>query len=249
MNPRESSDAAIVVATNTHANGDPATGTSDFTTTAAAYAGGDATATSQYWTDANLSSMFGATQAAHLYCFGTGESQGFSLTPQTGRMAFLTLNPSAAISRAQADAHCQTEAGGLASSHPGAVFLALVATTTESAAQRFAAGDPWVRPDGMPWVDKVEDLTAGRFSTALNVTPDGAYGQGWLPVWTGSTGVGQPSLGGAQNCGDWASAGGCTSGPTTLYGLAEFAGAVGFNFNGITRSCGCTDGRLYCLEK
>lgn len=86
-----------------------------------------------------------------LYCFGVNKNVPVTITPVSGRKAFVTngtWNPSVGL--AKADALCQSEAQN--ASLKG-TFKALLATSSGSAQSRFepiAPGSlPWVRPDGV----------------------------------------------------------------------------------------------------
>ena len=104
---------------------------------------------------------------------------------------------------AGADAICQTHAGeaGLPEADG---YRALLPTASESAIARLGAARGWVRMDGLPFADRVEDLEAGRVLYPVLLTETGARatvppGRGVASALNGDL---TQHLG---NCMDWSS--------------------------------------------
>jgi hypothetical protein len=132
------------------------------------------------------------------------------------------------------------------SSIPKGHYRALIATTSTVAADpsRFdPTGLPWVRLDGVPWVEDAHDLLSGRFLTVLNVDQTGMF-EVDRSVWTGSTDPGSSSMGPQGSCADWTST---SSGQTGLAGTVPFSD--GRTFKDSSRACNNgASTYLYCLQ-
>lgn len=181
-----------------------------------------------------------------LTCFGVGESNSLSPLLSSGRLAFLsrgTLAPNAGV--AAMDALCATEASAAGRS---GTFLALVATVARDAAARFnTSGQNWVRADGIPWLAKASDLTAGQESlTGLNVDAQGQQvtspdpGPSFIRTWTGIER--ERTRDSFSTCDDWtrASGDGGATGEATNTGRSAFAYST-FQCTG--------DLHVYCLQQ
>lgn len=179
------------------------------------------------WTEATT---VACNTPVHLYCFEYGNAFDIAPIPIEGRRrAFVTdglFTPGGG--RDAADARCQADGDAL-----GGTFKAFLATTTESARERFdpAANGPWVRLDGV-----VLSYDLASFDAPLALSPSGAYVSD--PVWFGAA---TPDALGTSTCGDWTD-----PQPTTVTGdparssMDAFAQQAGV-------SCGASQ-RLYCLE-
>jgi hypothetical protein len=146
----------------------------------------------------------------HRYCFGVDHVTPLPPSADAGRLAFVTaqtFSPGGGI--AAADALCDSEAraGGLTGS-----FAALLASSTQSAADRFAPfwGRTWIRTDGVALNDPGEILfDQPELRAPLNATSTKTVVAG--DVFTGAESVGavgQP----ASTCQDWTSTAGTTRG-------------------------------------
>jgi hypothetical protein len=140
------------------------------------------------WTSAYRTSC---TDRSAVYCFGIGRDVEVAPTPVDGRLVFVSTPWAPGGGLADADAHCNADAG--AAGRPG-VFRAYLDQSSMPASSRFLDGRPWVRVDGVPIADTAIDAIAGAFETTRNTTLDGRYVTD--PVWRG---------GGGRPCEDWTS--------------------------------------------
>jgi hypothetical protein len=94
-----------------------------------------------------------------------------------------------------ADAQCNAEAAyaGL----PGS-YRAWFSTSTTDARDRLTGARGWIRPDGVPFADTIDDIVNGRILSPINVD---AFGNDpvWTLVMTGTTSTGIA----ATTCHDW----------------------------------------------
>jgi hypothetical protein len=187
---------------------------------------------------------FGCDHRFHLYCLGVEETVLVPppVPPAASRLAFVSHGPlDPAQGLAGADALCQGEAqaNGLGARH----FLALLATSTQSAAARFMpSGLPVVRTDGVTVSQSDLDFFGGRYTYALapiDVEADGVtYSTG--QAWTGSSDPSLASPGAMYCCDDWSS--------TADYGLLGAVGSVAF-YQQVTFPCGAgATWSVYCVE-
>ena len=157
------------------------------------------------------------TDPAHLYCFGTDYEASVSLpTPGVGaRYAFVTdpgFTPGGGLG--SADGYCDSQKQGL----PG-LYVALLATSTESAASR--ASGTFVRPDGVVLGALDDQLVA-----TINVTADGRYLTG--SVWTGAANPTTPLTSPgtvASTCDNWTAS---AQPSTATFGAASVASSPFF---------------------
>ena len=183
--------------------------------------------------------------AARLYCMGVNTAVAIRPTPIAGRTAFIT---SVAWipdeGRDQADAFCGSEAAaaGLSGS-----FLALLGTSTESAASRFdASGTTWVRTDGIALAATAADFfSQGRSDASMEYRADGQLST--RGAWTGSDmGLDAP---GTNTCSDWSTTAqnkkGALGGDSGQTEDAFGEAALGGN----SWPCNGTAWHLYCLEE
>jgi hypothetical protein len=133
----------------------------------------------------------------HYICLEYEHNTEVSEPPQPGRIAFLTTtgwSPAGGITAA--DGVCATEA----TSHGlNGSFKALLTTSTAAALSRFSlAGAPWIRVDGVRFVDTPMDLANRPVLASFLLRADGTAistaPASW--AWTGSI---------ADNCANWAS--------------------------------------------
>jgi hypothetical protein len=217
-----------LAATGTRSDGTHGSSCNDLTNTAGLVTVGDNTGSTQRWTD-TYPDFCESNQA--IYCFGIDRQVPLVITPPSpARLAFVTAAQwTSGGGLASADALCQTEAS--ASSLPNGTYLAALATTSATAQSRMAAGAPWVRVDGIPFMND-----AWFPSAPLNVTASRAY-------ITGVVLVGAPnsaSLADA-NCNNYASA---ASGQSTTIATMEL---TSFQYGG-SQPCNLS-GHLYCFQQ
>jgi hypothetical protein len=201
-----------------------------------------------FWSDdAGAAVNCANTSQARLYCFDTSHTNPLVIPPVDGRIAFISkfdFDPSTGVSGA--DAECQSEATTAGFASPN-TFLALISTTTASAATRFdlsMGSKPFVRPDGVKIADAPTIATGGVLDSGIWQYSDGTYftnpGRN-LTAWIGST---APNVNGtlAQTCNDWSSK---SSTDTGLFGSAITVSgwwAAGSNH--------CSSGSsVYCLNQ
>jgi len=170
------------------------------------------------------------SEAAHVYCFGVDRTNPVAAPqPEPGqKRAFVTKNTYTKRSPADADLICRNEANS------APTFVALVATTTQSAQERLAgARGPWVRTDGVVVTD---DL--GTFEAPLELAFDGTRVRG--EVWFGAKSlVDKATL--DRNCDDWGSGGSVRTGQSDRsIGAAPFDTGSG--------NCG-SQYHYYCVER
>jgi hypothetical protein len=198
---------------------------------------GTAVATVVDWT--NLVVAAPAGTPSHLYCFGVDQDRALPITKATGRTAFVSAAPLSLEGLAAADALCQNEA--TAANLTGA-FRALLATRTASAASRFdLSGPPWVRLDGVPWVNDAAALARGELLTALDVDSLGAYVNN--RAWTGAP---DPMHAGTFDCDDWATA---TSASTGVLGYTGYANRYFFRADEVPACDFLPAPHVYCLQQ
>jgi hypothetical protein len=142
-------------------------------------------------------------ESKRLLCLETGQNVPVAASPHpTGRLGFVTRNdwtPGGGV--ASADAACMAEATSIGRS---GTFLAMVATSTESASDRMNLdGEPWMRLDGVRYSDDVATtFTATDLDVPFEI--DSAGQRVDVTVFSGAhvpTDVAQ--LG--ENCSDWTS--------------------------------------------
>jgi len=118
----------------------------------------------------------------------------------------------------------------------GTGYLAYLSTSTVTAPSRIGDARGWIRVDGEPFVDRVDDLTAGRLFRPLRVDEHGDdVGTAAGPVATGTDNGGTPT----ENCGDWTNA-----------SMVYAAGDASLTTGGWSLSTGpscATAARLYCF--
>lgn len=179
----------------------------------------------------------GATRP--LLCFELGKQVTLAPTPwPLGRYIFRSsgaFRPDQGV--AAADTLCATEAA--AASLPG-TYRALIATTSTTAAQRFASlAGPWRVPTNVVVTDG--DLSAVTLlETSINRTAFGTQA-GTSRVWAGARGVTTVGIA-AETCGDWSTSTGSAS-------VGASNDASGW-FNGVSSApCASTTTSVYCAQE
>lgn len=152
----------------------------------------------------------------------------FARAPITANRMFVTsTNISPAIGIAGLDAACASAASGL-----GGTFVAFASTSTTSAQARLAGARGWVRLDGLPLFDTVDQLGVDTLPRAVLYDQMGvATSDG---VMTGSTATGLA----AMHCSNWTGTGTYSSGSSANAGSFMFGTGQG----------GCISRRIYCTE-
>lgn len=198
---------------------------------------GDRTGGPMAWTNAGGTSC---TILGRLYCFGTDIAQEVTVSPATGRKAFVTRATWGGGGGLGAlDALCAAEASSAGLS---GAFLAFAATSNASAASRFnLAGAPWVRPDGVRIVAAAADLVAQLrpLLAPIALHADGSPADRYW-AWVGSH---TPSGAGTATCSDWTDSTAAASGAV---------GAVGSGEDWLSGTATLTcdkPAQVYCLER
>lgn len=141
--------------------------------------------------------VYNCANPAPLVCVGIGRNVALTPPKMSGRRTFVTLNPwTPGGGRASADALCASEASanGLTGT-----FLALLATPTETAWERFSTQGPtWVRLDGVALAPTAAEVVATEppeYATFPIIKADGSV-YPYVPKWAGSQ---------TSHCNDWGS--------------------------------------------
>jgi hypothetical protein len=115
-------------------------------------------------------------------------------------------------------------------------FVAYIATTGLASTARLGNSRGWVRTDGKPFVDRVEDLAAGTIFYPLRVDELGEdVGTGAGPIATGAAPGGKASM----NCSDWSD-----PAPSAVTGLAQNSGG---GWSSFTDTACSMPMRVYCF--
>jgi hypothetical protein len=192
----------------------------------------------------NNYTVWRCSSSCSLYCFGTDLDAPLTVTPATGRIAFLssgTWSPSSGA--AAANSLCALEAA--ASSLPG-TYDALLASSTQSAiaAGGFSLSGPtWVRPDGVAIATNASAFAIGTLTAAIDVHADGTYASSG-GVWTGAS---SPSTAGTApaTCANWSDGdAGSTAG---LQGAANSVDPQFFDSPGYP-NCSQAE-QVFCLQQ
>src|SRR5262249_42476658 len=86
-----------------------------------------------------------------------------------------------------ADRHCEESAA--AAGLPPGPYVAWLSTQRDSAKARLGNARGWVRPDGYPVVDQVDDLVKGRMYMPIRVSARGAAVNDFVATGTQPTGL------------------------------------------------------------
>jgi hypothetical protein len=238
---------SVLVATGSRADGtvDAANTCNNFTSKGDVSVGNALGGSIDWTTDQIL--VDGCSKALRLYCFRTDLAGEIKPPPHPGRRVFITNQPFVpGEGIGEADTLCKKEAinAGLASTSG---FVALMATTNETAAMRLTPGAPWKRLDDVVVFPGLEALAAGRAMAAPNLTRDSA---GLLRYETNArawTGAKDPStLAAGLSCRDW------TNGSAEAKGLSGNSVVSGPEWfspaNGVPTLCNDPGTRLLCFE-
>ena len=196
------------------------------------------------WSDDALTNLpCNISLTAHLYCFDTSHISTLTVTPVSGRHAFVSKGSFDTTSGlAGADTLCQGEATAAGLANP-THFLALLSTSTASAASRFnLAGSQYVRPDGIKIADPATLAAGNALDSGIWQNADGTYLSTAAFVWTGSS---TPSTAGttATTCTNWTTN---SSGVNGDLGLGNLANAAWWG-SGDNDPCNIALS-VYCLE-
>jgi hypothetical protein len=149
--------------------------------------------------------------------------------------AFVTSATAPAVFQSldAADQICATAAA--ASQLPGR-FRAWLSTTTTNAIDRLQGARGWIRTDGAPFADTLDDIGAGRIFNPLRLDERGAIVSGIVLTGTDVAGRAQPT----SDCNDWSD--GATG--DAVAGTTEGTTSVWTSVTTIR----CSDpARLYCF--
>jgi hypothetical protein len=231
---------AVATGTNPFGLVDPGNNCHDFANDEAGnLTAGYPIATKELWTDAT---PVPCGIPMRLYCFGVDQNAPLPRPKEPGKGAFvsaLSFQPDHGIGAADALCADEAAAAGLQGQ-----FLALLATTTASAASRFDA-DPaaavWTRVDGVALNAPGLDLFGGGLLRApLNVSSSGEY-IGYSADRLVVTGAANPRAvpDVSENCANWT-----TSDITAEGGAAVRIDRWFFDMNALCSAFA----RVYCLE-
>lgn len=191
----------------------------------------------------------------HLYCFQSGPGSELTLQPESGAIAFYSgswRGEGDEIGGLDgADARCRQLAAE-ASLPRSETFLAWLSDGSSAAPDRFTHDGRWIRVDGVPIAESLEDLSDGELFAPLNVD---AHGTHWgtppppaLPIatraWTGTTALGLRS---GTHCTSWSS----TAGLGTIGSVQDASSWWTEKTNGLDPTpdaCGSSNG-LYCFSQ
>ncbi|HWO13438.1 MAG TPA: hypothetical protein VNN80_28250, partial [Polyangiaceae bacterium] len=135
------------------------------------------------------------------------------------------------------DALCNQLAA--AAGQPGS-YVAWLSTSTESAVDRMRGSRGWIRPDGLPVVDTLDDFQGDMFYP-IRVDQLGRD-VGTLSVLTASTGAGRLGPPGGVPCGDFTS--GLAGGSVVDGGNTN---AIGFRFSSFNQAACNVPRPIYCF--
>jgi|GEM_PF-2280256 hypothetical protein len=236
----------VMVATGGNQDGSSfASQCGDYTDPAGSLYVGDAIAGSGYWAHSQLMTN-GCSTAVRLYCFNSTATGDINPAPLPGRHVFVTASgwsPSGGI--ANADAFCRADAAA-ANLANAPVFVALLATSTATAASRLTMGGaPWKRVDDVFVFRSPNDLTTNNLLAPVDLVADGSlYGD--FSFWSGAKDPGSASPADAS-CQDWSTSSAAAHG---LYGNANLSGGPEWFGNPTTtpNTCDRTNTRLLCAE-
>ena len=236
----------VMVATGGNLSGSPGP-CADYTDTTQDFFVGDAIAGSGTWA-ASQAVASGCSSALRLYCFRSDMAGDMKPLALPGRRVFVTASgwsPSGGI--ASADAFCRADAAaaGLASASTN-TFIALLATSTASAASRLnTGGSPWKRVDDVFVFNSPNDLIASKLLAPFGLIAKGTQ-YGTFLYWSGAMGPRDASPVGLS-CQDWSTSAATDSG---LFGNANLSGGPEWfaDVTTTTNACNRTDIRLLCAE-
>jgi hypothetical protein len=174
------------------------------------------------------------TNPFRIYCFGIDRTYQVTVPPPAmARRAFVSTLWDPTTGRAAADTLCAQNA--TAQSLSG-TFLAFLATTSESAMQRFTAATPWARLDNVMIVNQGSDLLAAspKLVAPFEVLADGKT-RTPANMFTGAANPTQVGLN-SYTCNNWANQSSTSLVTDSLYSISS--------------STNCTMSRpVFCLEQ
>jgi hypothetical protein len=159
-------------------------------------------------TDWSSTTKIDCSVQVHVYCFGVDQYVQVSAPPRQGPRVFVSTIWRADGGLAGADEHCNFDAQQI---DAGSGYIALLSTTTQSAASRLSSDAGWIRADGVDLGDMRQPLLDAAVFFQLETS-------GYFA--TGSSSPMQPSASMADSCNDW------------TFGLLSQRGLVG----SVTRS-------------
>ena len=235
--------AHVLVATGGDSSGSPGP-CADYTTTVGDIFTGDAIAGSSTWAAKQLM-LNGCSSFFRLYCFRADLTGDIKPAPLPGRHVFVTAAGWAPFGNiTNADAFCRADAtaAGLANA---STFIALLATSTASAASRLTTGGaPWKRVDDVFVFNSPNDLGASKLLAPFGLVADGSLYASFA-FWSGASGPGAVSAGDVS-CQDWSTSANTAHG---LYGNAILSGGPDwFASPPNTYSCDQAGMHLVCAE-
>jgi hypothetical protein len=162
-------------------------------------------------------------------------SDGVVVHPSDANFVFLTssLHSPVGLTLQSADDICNARA--TAAGLPG-TYVAWLSTSTVAARNRVGTARGWVRPDGRPFSDRVEDILAGVIYYPIALDESGAPVGAQDPVITGSNAYGTT----ANNCTNF------TMGSPDSAAAGDPLGTAGAWATSGTMDCGVM-GRLACF--
>ncbi|MEW5741367.1 MAG: choice-of-anchor D domain-containing protein [Myxococcota bacterium] len=199
------------------------------------------------WTEGTASHTCSNT-GTRIYCLQKSRTNVLSLPAPPAGARFVYLAPPSTFTggRAAMDSYCNSNKPNSPPAAASATYVALVATTTESAGSRIVAGT-YYRPDGT-LVGTDTQIKAGALEAGIwqgsgggYVNPTNAYDPNIL-AWTGGAGLNAVAT--TFNCSNWTSN---LSTVTSLVGRATSAAGDFFDGNGTGNSC-ATPRPVYCIQ-
>ena len=234
----------IMVATGGDLSGSPGP-CADYTDTAQDFFVGDTTAGSGTWA-ASQTMANGCSAALRLYCFRTDLTGDITPLPLPGRRIFVTASawsPSGGIAKADAFCRADATAAHLVNADK---FIALLATSTASAASRLTiGGSPWKRVDDVLVFYSPNDLIVNKLLAPFGLVAKGTQ-YGTFFYWSGAPSPRDASPAGLS-CQDWSASTATDSG---LFGNANLSGGPEWFADVATtnNACNRTDIHLLCAE-
>ena len=196
------------------------------------------------WSDRSGALSCSDAFQGHLYCFDTTHISTLTVIPASGRVAFVSKASFDTTKGVPgADALCQSEAAVAGLTNP-THFLALLSTSTASAASRFdlsALSMPYVRPDGIKIADAATIASGTDLDSGFWQHADGSYIGAFTFAWNGSA---TPNATGTDNCTDWTTSSDMVTG---IEGRTNQTDPSWWNYFDMS-SC-ASQNSLYCLEQ
>lgn len=226
----------VTVWTGTDADGTKSSSTcTDWTTTSGSATTGTTGGGPDAWTARTTPTC---SAPRHLYCFEIDKTATLTPTPAPGNVVFVsngTFTPGGGTAAADSLCNGEAVAGGLSGT-----YVALLATSTQSAASRVVLSALNVRKDGISVGSDATLSAGGALPSGIWQTASGAYVGGGA-VWTGAA---TPNAVGTatSTCNDWT----MTTSTGGIFGLPMFADASWWN--SATQNCSSAF-RVYCVPQ